>query len=415
MIALQEKINEKVVALVSGGLDSMVLAFLLVQNKVDFSILHINYQKRGEDSDADQSLVESWAKENGVECIALRVSFPGNGNFQEWAREVRYDEAWSLASETGAKKLVTAHHFDDLTETFFINLLRGSGLEGLTPFSDAADVLRPLKNFTKEELKAYAIENDLPWREDSSNRENDFTRNKVRNQLLPQIQEIDPRFLKSFSKTQKSLLEAKDFAQKQGEKIIQDLLQVSPERESMPLFDLIENPFLIKILSEHWGVPRNLIEKRLHAAERSSEGYGNCLLTTANGWLVKSVNHTKEVLVSENDLEIEFFSTRIAFEKVNDDSVDLSDDTLAVFDFEKLKFPLVVRRAAPGDYFYPKGFGKKKKVSDFLTDIKMPREKRNDVLVLECNGKIIWVVGHRQDQYFSLGNQTKMGYIARVF
>ena len=415
MIALREKINEKVVALVSGGLDSMVLATLLHDQKVDFSILHINYQKRGEASDGDQALVEEWSRKHKILCKSLRVSYPGNGNFQEWAREVRYEEAWILASEIGATQLVTAHHFGDLTETFFINLLRGTGLDGLTPFSDSGSVLRPLIAYSKSELKAFAEKRNVPWRDDASNFENDFTRNKVRNTLLPLIEEIDPRFTKSFSQTQSRLTEINAFAQKQAEKLLSELLQISPERETMPIFDLMESPFLVQVLADQWGVPRNVIEKRLHAAERSSEIYEDYQYTTANGWLIKSVNHKKAKNIAEDEGEIEYLSKRLSFQKDDAATVDLTDKSTAVFDFEKLTFPLVIRPVRSGDFFYPKGFGKKKKVSDFLTDIKMPRELRNDVLVLESDKRIIWVVGHRQDQYFSLGNQMKMGYIARVF
>ncbi len=407
--------NTGTVALVSGGVDSMVMLHLLHSQEVEVVVLHINYQKRGLESDGDQECVEAFCQNHNIPCRALRVAFDGLGNFQEWARNIRYKEARKYASDLGYSQLATAHHRGDVEETFVMNLLRGTGLEGLVPFKETQGMIRPLLQWRKEEILAYAEKNHVPWREDASNSENDFTRNRIRNQLLPLMRDIDPRFSKSFESTYQNLKKAQEELADEHQSWLDEHLVVSPEREQIKLEALKSHPEKIRLLAQRWGVPEDFIAKRIQAKTYSTERLGEVELQNANPWLVKRVFFADELCVEEGSQDVSFEGTVLQFFNAPPDQpIELSANQ-GVFDGSAIEFPLVLRRWKAGDYFYPSGFGKKKTVSQFLTDQKHPPEQRREVLVLTSNDEVIWVVGMRQDQRFLLGSQSKMGYIARVF
>src|SRR5690606_18151346 len=201
---------------VSGGIDSMVLCNLFLELKVPFQIAHCNFQLRGNESDEDEAFVVQFAQAHQIPVHTKKFdvkAYKDSGNFstQMAARNLRYHWFEELKSDLNFDYLVTAHHFNDSIETFFLNLSRGSGIEGLTGISPLTNyIFRPLLPFTKEEIKAYAKKNQLGWREDCSNASTDYHRNKIRHQIIPVLQEIHPEFFRNFNRTLENLKSEKE-------------------------------------------------------------------------------------------------------------------------------------------------------------------------------------------------------------
>lgn len=190
---------------VSGGADSMVLSQLFKNSDFYFEVAHINYHLRGEDSVKDQNLVEEFCTKNNIRLHLFEVSQKeemSGASIQIWARNLRYHYFFTILKDFHLDFLVTGHHLNDELETFFINLSRGSGIKGLCgiPANDNS-ILRPLLRFSKEDIYDFASANNVEFREDLTNKKNDYLRNKIRNTLVPQILEVFPDFLDNFDKS----------------------------------------------------------------------------------------------------------------------------------------------------------------------------------------------------------------------
>ncbi|WP_228448235.1 tRNA lysidine(34) synthetase TilS [Chryseobacterium sp. CH25] len=222
--------NHTFLLAVSGGADSMVLAFLFRDlrdekqySEYSFQIAHINYKLRGEDSDRDQKVVQNFCEKNHIRFHLYEVSEkdkkPEN-SIQLWARELRYAFFKEIQEKENLKFLVTAHHLNDQLETFIINLSKAAGINGLSgiPANDNF-ILRPLLEFSKQEIYQFAEENNIEFREDLSNKKSDYLRNKIRNEIVPKLQETNDHFLENFKKSASYLNQTKDFVQKQIQEI----------------------------------------------------------------------------------------------------------------------------------------------------------------------------------------------------
>ena len=206
--------NSKFYIAVSGGIDSMVLVHLFQHSRLEFGLLHCNFKLRGEESDADMRFIHDYCDENRLQ---LRIGFFETASIakemkvsiQVAARELRYHWFYEQMAENNVQYVATAHHLDDNLETFIINLSRGTGLDGLIGIPSQNDkIVRPLLPFSREEIEKYAKENNLKWREDSSNAADTYLRNKIRHHIVPILKEINPNFLSSFQKTQNYLIQA---------------------------------------------------------------------------------------------------------------------------------------------------------------------------------------------------------------
>jgi len=222
--------QKKILLAVSGGADSMVMLDLFRKRsaeQLDFMIsaAHINYKLRGKDSDLDQKLVEDYCEKHKIPLFVYSVSEkdnkPENGSIQLWARELRYHFFHQICEENNIDFIATAHHLNDQLETFFINLMRGSGLKGLSGIpANENKILRPLLAFTKEEIYDFAEKNSVPFREDISNKKNDYLRNKIRNLIVPELVNADSNFIQNFSKSLCIIQQSSDFIKQKAEEFI---------------------------------------------------------------------------------------------------------------------------------------------------------------------------------------------------
>ena len=221
-IIFQSKISSlkhsKFLIALSGGVDSMVLANLFLKNNLSFSVAHCNFNLRTKESDDDEKFIFDWSTENEIECYISKFNTTdyckkNNFGIQEGARNLRYEWFNELKNLHDFDYIVTAHHLDDQIETYLINSMRGSGLNGLIGITEKTEsLLRPLLKILKNDILVYAKSNNIDFREDSSNSKNDYFRNMIRNLIIPQFKKFDDNVMLKFQTTINNLNSTKIFA-----------------------------------------------------------------------------------------------------------------------------------------------------------------------------------------------------------
>ncbi len=225
--------DKKYLLAVSGGADSMVLAYLFKVSGLKFDVALINYRLRGEDSDLDEKLVKNFCENHQIKLHLYQVSENDQkpeGSIQLWARNLRYDYFFKVLEEKNLDFIVTAHHLNDDLETFLINLSRGSGIKGLSGIpANENQILRPFLSFSKEEIYDFAKENNIEFREDLSNQKNDYLRNKIRNEIVPELKQINDNFLENFGKSLNYLYQTKIFVEEKISEIETKIIRVNDD------------------------------------------------------------------------------------------------------------------------------------------------------------------------------------------
>jgi tRNA(Ile)-lysidine synthase len=407
--------QKKYLLAVSGGVDSMVLCYLFLKLKIEFQIAHINYKLREESSDLDQKVVEDFAKKNKIKLHVYEASEKDNkpeNSIQLWAREIRYQFFNDVKNEENLDFLVTAHHLNDQLETFIINLSKASGIDGLCGIpSDKNEIIRPLLQFSKKEIYDFANENKIEFREDESNKKNDYLRNKIRNKITPLLLETNESFLDNFSESINHLNAARNFIAQQIKIIIEEITLKKTEREIVlnkeKLFT--QSDFVIYEILKDFGFNKEEEIQKIKTAETGAVFYSKQwkLLVNRNELIIfeyfELENDSKKIeIINESDLQNlnHKFSLKSFIESENEFSWD--------FDEEKLSFPLFLRRKKEGDEFYPIHFLGKKKISKFFKDEKMSiLAKQKTWLLVDSQDCILGVIPQRQDRRFAKTDNTK--------
>lgn len=397
---------------VSGGVDSMVLTTLFDDFEFKFQVAHINYKLRGKDSDLDQKLVEDFCKKNKIKFHLYTVSEKDNtpeNSIQLWARDLRYRFFREIQQKERLDYLVTAHHLNDQLETFLINLSKASGIKGLSgiPINENK-ILRPLLQFSKDEIYDFAKKNNVEFREDLSNKKSDYLRNKIRNEIVPKLLETNDHFLENFRKSLSFLNETKDFVQKQIAGIEKKISVLHSDHIILDKEKLnLESDFVkFEILKKYGFSQTEEIPKIFKAKTGSSFFSENHHLTiNRNQLIIKKINQNKEsveeiILTNPSDFHL------------NQANIDLSE-IIEVgefnwdFDAEKITLPLKLRKKVEGDLFYPIGFSGKKKVSKFFKDEKLSLfDKEKTWLLCDAENQILGIIPYRQDRRFSADKNT---------
>lgn len=419
------KKGDKVLLAVSGGVDSVVMAHLFHQAKLSFEILHCNFCLRGKESDDDELFVVDLGKKYGAKVTVQHFdtkAFKEEARIstQMAARELRHGWFEEYRNQNNADLVAIAHHKDDEIETFFINLLRGTGIKGLTGYRHGKrTVIRPLLFAQKQEILTYANSENLGFREDKSNQENAYTRNYIRNNIVPMFQKLNPGFSETMQGNMKNLEEVErlletHFAALKEEVLISEKniekLNISKLKKHQPL-----KTNLFYLLQEY-----NFNSSVIDSLVSSLEGESGKIFYSATHRIVKD----REWLIIEKLRGNESEQERTAFldklqnkiskplklslctQKREGFSIPTSNK-MACLDEMQLKFPLKVRPWMYGDFVYPLGMKHKKKLSDFFIDLKIPLNEKEDIFVLESEGKIAWVIGYRIDDRFKTTNKTK--------
>lgn len=407
---LIEKGEETLLA-VSGGLDSMVMLHLFIAAGFEVVVAHCNFGLRGEESDGDERLVVDYTRKAGIRCFVKKVSIT-EGSIQLQARTARYSWFESLKTEEGLGKIATAHHLDDSLETSLLNLVRGTGVSGLAgiPVKNKS-IVRPLLFATKEELKQYAQEVKLEWREDSSNQKVDYQRNKLRHKVIPTLRELNPSLVQTYASTKARLAATRYFLTEKVDQIKEDFFN-----EELHEFDLswISAEHDLLILSEvlaGYGFNYATVKDIFKAIGESGKVFPSN--TGFSAYMDRSKLFLKQEEVTTTHLAVpsegKYHSGGLVFDVVlksaNGVILDQGPD-VAIFDSGELTFPLLIRSWKEGDRFQPLGMKGTKKVSDFLVDEKIPLAKKEEVLVVESGGQIAWVVGMRISSLFKVTGST---------
>ncbi len=401
----------------SGGVDSVVLAQLCAQCGVDFALAHCNYHLRGEDSDEDQRFTSDLADSLGVRFFTVSFDTLSYASAQKLsiqmaARELRYTWFSELISTQGYSYLLTAHHLDDAIETFVINLSRGTGIDGLTGIpSESEEVLRPLLPFTREQILAFAEEQGIPWREDLSNEETKYLRNKIRHEVVPVLRELHPTFQKNFRKTLKYLTHTSsllshyiDGLRDEFFKPYQDGYRISLgaleglEPLEAYLYELLK-PYGFTSWSDISSLTTTMSGKEVRSAtHRLIKDREHLILQEFRG--ESEIADAKEISLDTGDLPL-----GLKVEQVEE--IAEKNNTILYVDKETLNDKLTVRKWQKGDYFYPLGMDGKKKVAKFFKDEKMDAIAKQNQWLLCCGDEIVWIIGRRADDRFKITADTK--------
>ena len=409
----------KLIIAVSGGVDSIVLFHLCLKLKLNFFVAHCNFKLREKESDLDEKFVRDLAIKHNIKFYTKsfntkKLSSNYNKSIQMAARELRYSWFEELSKELNVKHILTAHHLDDSLETFLINLSRGSGIDGLLGIPRVNDtVYRPLLIFKKDEILSYAKENKISWREDSSNRKQDYLRNQIRIEVLPKLKEINPNLLDNFSKSIDRLQQSKSIIK---DKIDDFIKNVSFTRDEKMYFEINKikkvtniDAYLYELLKRYnftqWDDIRCLLDSQ--SGKQIISKTHKLLKDREHLILVKNSEvENKTALINKSSKEVAVSLGKIKLSIAK--KISKEDSDVIYLDSAKLDFPLKVRNLLSGDYFYPFGMNGKKKVSKYLKDKKISIYDKDKVLILETSkNKIIWVVGMRLDDRFSVTDNTK--------
>ncbi|SNR14646.1 tRNA(Ile)-lysidine synthase [Tenacibaculum jejuense] len=405
---------------VSGGIDSVVLCHLFHDLKYNFAIAHCNFKLRGEASDADEDFVKNLGKKLKVEVLI--ASFETEKyvtkeklSIQIAARELRYNWFEKLIKERGFSHVLTAHHADDNLETFFINLTRGSGLDGLIGIPKVnKNIARPLLKFSREAIEKYALSNKIEWREDASNAEQKYLRNKIRHRLIPILKEINPNILNSFERVSQNLSESKKIVDDKVSEISEKILEIDGDLIKISVSEVLKlsNPkvYLYQLLKEYnfteWNNVKDLLKSQTGKVVTSKTHE----LLRDRDFLLLNKRNLNESLKTQQEIGIGTFKiddkTTIIIEKSLKNEATGKNSILV--NKNLVTFPMIIKKWEVGDFFYPTGMKGKKKVSKFFKDHKLSKfEKERTWLLCTKENEIIWIVGYRQDRRFTASVSSK--------
>jgi len=423
--------DKKLLIAISGGIDSVVLTHLVYNLHFSISLAHSNFMLRGAESNKDEQFVINLGETLKVPAFTIKFETQKyaieNGiSTQMAARELRYNWFEQLRNQYHLDYILTAHHKEDVIETFLINLTRGTGLDGLTgiPVINGT-IVRPLLPFTRNELLVYASKNKIRWQEDQSNSSIKYVRNKIRHKVVPVLKELNPRLLDTFFNTLEHL--------KGSQQIVNDYVQnirqkITIVRDTEIHFDIkkLKNlssakVYLYELLKEYgfteWDDVCDLLDAQtgkqvFSSTHRLLKNRDFLILTEFS-----TIKENKSYQIAENTskinepLKLKFETIPISSDTKNHQKKVLSElyfddiNTISI-DADSVQFPLTIRKWRKGDYFYPIGLKGKKKLSKFFKDEKLSLLTKENTWILCSNDAIIWIIGKRLDDRFKVTKTT---------
>ena len=411
---------------VSGGMDSMVLLQLFHQLNYEIAVLHCNFSLRNLESDGDEEFVKYYCESKKIPLFVQKFDtkqFAEDAklSIQVAARKLRYDWFYEQLADENFDYILTAHHLDDSLETFLINLTRGTGLEGLTGIPAQNDkIIRPFLPFSRVEIEKYIQENNLQWREDSSNASDKYFRNKVRHAIVPVLKELNPNLLSSFQNTLENLQQTQSLVEDASKLVFQIVVQEEANQLKFNLIELLKLPnyaaYLYQWLKDFgfsaWQDIYDLVSAQ-SGKQVFSESH---ILLKDRDFLIlyaKEIYSDKEEYFIPKELQEVKVPLKISFCNINDISNTNSNCIFVDEDF--LQFPLTIRKWEEGDYFYPLGMLGKKKLSKYFKDEKMSLIDKTNQWLLCSDNQIVWVIGKRQDERFKITENTNHKLQIKLF
>jgi tRNA(Ile)-lysidine synthase len=392
---------------VSGGMDSMVLLFILHKLGYNPSAAHVNFNLRGAESYNDALFVKQWCLDQGIPSFELskdtnQYADANHLNTQTAARNIRY-EWWEYLVHSHKFDLVaTAHQLDDAIETVLLNLLRGTGLKGLKGIPAHRDFyIRPLLSCSRKDIEAFALEFDIPFREDSSNKEDAYQRNRIRHQLIPMLEELAPGFYSGMQHT----LHRVNIEWNAWEHAFDtwQLVNVKSHSNGYTIhYEQRDLPFMLRWLEEK-GIPWNLGYDFLNATKADSGHFlqveNQKLSRTEEGYYFEEI-HPPIHFILQKPGRYAFGDFSFSIEPASGDiSVKDHGPGIEYVSADSIRWPLHIRNVRPGDHFQPIGMqGKTKKIQDLMVDLKLEMFEKTKLLLLTNDDYCIWVIGFRLDE-----------------
>lgn len=426
-IILQLNTQKRFLIAVSGGLDSMVLCQLFLENKIQFAIAHCNFQLRGEESDNDEKFVEQWCHQHQIVLYkstfnTKKYSEMHKLSIQEAARTLRYHFFEKIRSENKIDFIVTAHHQDDQIETVLFHFLRGTGIQGLCGIPIQTNhIIRPLLPYSKNQLLEYAQQNHIPFREDSSNQKNIYTRNFIRNQLIPHTETHIPTVKQNIYQNSLRFQEINEIYTQQVENYRKKLIEKRGTDWFIPIYKLENCTPLKTIFYEllkpfHFSIEQCEQAILLIKSEpgKKIENAQFRLWRDRNFFIIAPIESTKtqHIFIDEKNQTIQnqHFLIQTKIEEPTQYQIKKNASIIQV-DAGLLNFPLLIRPWKQGDYLYPLGMKKKKKISRILIDKKIPMHEKEKIWVVESSHKIVAIIGLQTDERFKITPKTKKIFI----
>jgi len=415
--------RSKILAAVSGGMDSVLMVHLLQSAGFNFGIAHCNFQLRGDESSGDQEFCRSLAEKlqapfHSIKFDTLRYGADEKISTQMAARDLRYEWFEEVRQQSGYSVIALAHHQNDAIETILLNLIRGTGIAGLHGILPKNGVLvRPLLFLGRKEIKNMIIENGLDYVEDSSNASVKYARNKIRLEVIPKLKELNPALEQTFEKNLQHFRQLETLLEQTVAGLKKDLFVFDGEEIHLPLAALKklapQKLLLFNILQE-FGVNETIVDDLISSLNkhpgRVFETAGFRLILDREQLIISKNNPTEDegILIRREDHEQDYPGYKMSI--LHDDSpLIIKNNPLAVaVDTDLLIYPLTLRPWQQGDHFYPLGMKGNKKISDFFIGQKVPLHQKNQIpLLINGNGEVIWVGGYRPDERYKVSKETK--------
>ena len=420
---------EKILLAVSGGIDSMVMLHLFIRSGIKAGIAHCNFSLRAGESDMDEELVKQFASDEHLQFHSIRFDTETFAkkhrlSIQMAARQLRYEWFEEIMDKYGYDKTAVAHNLNDNIETLIINLVRGTGISGLTGMKPISNrIIRPLLFSTRQDIVRYCNKHRIIYREDMSNADTKYIRNKIRHQIIPVLKEINPSIEATLNETAERFTGLNE--------IVTDYLtclreMVAEQKNDIIKFNIIllkpylHNKTLLYELFKSFDVNNDQLNDLLKVIEGKTGGQ---ILTGTH----RIIKNRKEIIVTdEKKVDYSSYNVEIIEEFANvpgiesaeyinvTDSFEMpSDPLIACLDSEKVSFPLIIRSWKPGDFFYPLGMKNKKKLSDYFINSKYSIIEKENKLILESDGRIVWIIGDRIDNRFRITRSTRKALIIK--
>ena len=415
--------EDRILLAVSGGIDSMVMTRLFLEADFNIGIAHCNFSLRSEESDKDEELVKNYAAEHNVPFYYKRFNTKAfakeNGlSVQMAARELRYNWFEEIRKEHDFNFIAVAHNLNDNIETLLINLTRGTGITGMTGMRPAHDrIIRPLLCASRQKIVEFSKKFSIIFREDKSNAETKYIRNKIRHLVIPVLKEINPSIETTLNETAERFSEINAILSEHI-RLINDKVRKQKGQNTIFNISLLKKNLLNNTILYELFKPYGIIGLQLKYLLKIIDGRTGGMIYTGTHRIIKN---RKELIVSpvKADEEIYYKIRNVAgFRKVpeiisarnisiNSNFTIPSDAHTACLDSHKITFPLIIRKWRSGDYFYPLGMKKRKKLSNYFVDKKYSIPEKEKTLIIESAGEIVWIIGERIDERFRITGNTK--------
>ena len=417
--------KSKILLAISGGIDSVCLADLLIRSGYNVEFAHCNFKLREEESDQDEIFVSDLANKNKIPFH--HISFDTNHyalsnklSIQMAARELRYEWFEKVRREISADYIAIAHNQNDNIETFFINLINGTGLKGLRAIQNKNNfIVRPLMFASRNQIGEYVKSKSLNFREDSSNKSKKYQRNKVRHDLIPLLKQINPSIENTIADEIEIIKNTYSIFKEQVDRVVKEISCQTDDGIKISKNKLIKlepiDTYLYEILNVFGFTDIKSIKNSiLSNPGKQFFSKSHRLLIDREFVFIEKIEDDffKDILIDESTLILSG-PINISFKISSNDQIDKIKDK-ACFDYEKLVFPLVIRKWKSGDKFIPSGMKGFKKLSDYFIDNKINRLLKEKTLLICSNDDIIWVIGHRIDERYKATSKTKKMYIANL-